>query len=64
MLSKVGSFPSGHAAVGLVWTLVFSKVFPYREEMILKRGYGFSETRIICNAHWYSDVEMRWVMGG
>jgi acid phosphatase (class A) len=63
VLRKVGSFPSGHAAVGWAWALVFSEIFPYNERMILKRGYDFGESRIICNAHWYSDVEMGRVMG-
>lgn len=31
--------------------------------MILKRGYEFGESRVICNAHWYSDVEMGRIMG-
>lgn len=63
VLSKVGSFPSGHAAVGWAWALVFSEIFPYNERMILKRGYDFGESRIVCNAHWHSDVEMGRVMG-
>lgn len=63
VLRKVGSFPSGHAAVGWAWTLIFSEIFPYRKEMILKRGYEFGESRVICNAHWYSDVEMGRLMG-
>jgi len=63
VLRKVGSFPSGHAAVGWAWALVFSEIFPYNERMILKRGYDFGESRIICNAHWHSDVEMGRVMG-
>jgi len=63
VLRKVGSFPSGHAAVGWAWALVFSEIFPYNERMILKRGYDFGESRIICNAHWHSDVEMGRIMG-
>ncbi|RKR09522.1 acid phosphatase (class A) [Flavobacterium sp. 90] len=63
VLRKVGSFPSGHAAVGWAWALVFSEIFPYNERMILRRGYDFGESRIICNAHWRSDVEMGRVMG-
>ncbi|WP_316633324.1 phosphatase PAP2 family protein [uncultured Flavobacterium sp.] len=63
VLRKVGSFPSGHAAVGWAWALVFSEIFPYNERIILKRGYDFGESRIVCNAHWYSDVQMGRVMG-
>lgn len=63
ILYKVGSFPSGHAAVGWAWSLVLIKLFPDKQEEILKRGHDFGESRIICNAHWYSDVEMGRVMG-
>ena len=56
ILRKVGSFPSGHAAVGWAWALVFSEIFPDREEVILERGHDFGESRVVCNAHWYSDV--------
>ncbi|MCC9063139.1 acid phosphatase [Flavobacterium piscisymbiosum] len=62
-LRKVGSFPSGHAAVGWAWSLVFSDIFPDKEESILKRGYDFGESRVVCNAHWYSDVEKGRLMG-
>ncbi|WDF60374.1 phosphatase PAP2 family protein [Flavobacterium sp. KACC 22758] len=63
ILYKVGSFPSGHAAVGWAWSLVLIKLFPYKQKEILKRGHDFGESRVICNAHWYSDVEMGRVMG-
>jgi len=63
VLRKVGSFPSGHAAVGWAWMLVFSEIFPNKGELIAKRGYEFGESRVICNAHWYSDVEMGRIMG-
>jgi acid phosphatase (class A) len=63
VLRKVGSFPSGHTAVGWAWALVFSEIFPENKKMILERGYDFGESRIVCHAHWYSDVEMGRVMG-
>jgi acid phosphatase (class A) len=63
VLRKVGSFPSGHTAVGWAWALVFSEIFPERRKMILQRGYDFGESRIVCHAHWHSDVEMGRVMG-
>jgi acid phosphatase (class A) len=63
VLRKVGSFPSGHAAVGWAWALVFSEIFPDKKEEILKRGHDFGESRVICNAHWNSDVEMGRIMG-
>jgi acid phosphatase (class A) len=63
ILRKVGSFPSGHAAVGWAWALIFSDIFPSKKESVLKRGHDFGESRVICNAHWRSDVKMGRVMG-
>lgn len=63
VLKKVGSFPSGHAAVGYAWSLILIEIFPHNKEAILKRGHDFGESRVICNAHWHSDVEMGRIMG-
>lgn len=63
ILRKVGSFPSGHAAVGCAWSLILIEIFPHNKEAILKRGYDFGESRVVCNAHWHSDVEMGRIMG-
>lgn len=62
-LRKVGSFPSGHSAVGWAWALVLSEIFPDKKNIILERGYDFGESRIVCHAHWYSDVKMGRLMG-
>jgi acid phosphatase (class A) len=62
-LRKDGSYPSGHTAVGWAWALVFSEIFPEKTDAILQRGYAFGESRVICNVHWHSDVEMGRVMG-
>lgn len=63
ILYKIGSFPSGHAAVGWAWSLLLIKLFPEKEKEILKRGHDFGESRVVCNAHWHSDVDMGRVMG-
>jgi acid phosphatase (class A) len=62
-LRKIGSFPSGHSAVGWAWALVLSEIFPDKKDVVLERGYSFGESRIFCHAHWHSDVEMGRVMG-
>ncbi|HTF21483.1 MAG TPA: phosphatase PAP2 family protein, partial [Chryseolinea sp.] len=62
-LRKDGSYPSGHTAIGWAWALVFTEVFPAKTNAILKRGYEFGESRVICNVHWHSDVVMGRVMG-
>ena len=63
LLRKDGSYPSGHTAIGWAWALIFCEIFPAKTDTILKRGYAFGESRVICNVHWHSDVEMGRVMG-
>jgi acid phosphatase (class A) len=62
-LRKDGSYPSGHSAIGWAWTLVFCEIFPSKADAILQRGYAFGESRVICNVHWQSDVDMGRVIG-
>ena len=62
-LRKDGSYPSGHTAIGWAWALIFCEIFPAKTDTILKRGYEFGESRVICNVHWHSDVETGRVMG-
>jgi acid phosphatase (class A) len=62
-LRKDGSYPSGHTAIGWAWALVFTELFPSKTNAILKRGYEFGESRVVCNVHWHSDVAMGRVMG-
>jgi acid phosphatase (class A) len=56
-LRKDGSYPSGHSAVGWAWALVLAEVAPDRTDAILARGRAFGDSRLVCNVHWYSDVE-------
>jgi acid phosphatase (class A) len=55
-LRSNGSYPSGHTALGWAWALVLVQVSPDRQDALLKRGWAFGESRIVCNFHWYSDV--------
>ena len=55
-LRNEGSYPSGHAAVGWAWALILSEIAPDRTEAVLKRGLVFGQSRVVCNAHWESDV--------
>jgi len=63
LLRKDGSYPSGHTSIGWAWALVFTEIFPAKTDAILQRGYAFGESRVICNVHWHSDVEMGRIMG-
>jgi acid phosphatase (class A) len=62
-LSKDGAYPSGHAALGWAWALVLSEVASDRADAILQRGHAFGQSRVICGAHWQSDVNAGRLVG-
>jgi acid phosphatase (class A) len=62
-LSKDGSYPSGHSAVGWAWALMLAEVAPDRTDAILARGRAFGDSRLVCNVHWRSDVAEGRTMG-
>lgn len=62
-MAKTGSYPSGHASFGWAAALILAEINPARTTEILKRGIDFGESRIICGAHWQSDVDNGRVMG-
>lgn len=56
LLRTDGSYPSGHTAIGWIWALILSDLFPSKEKEIIERGFQFGISRAICNVHWYSDI--------
>ena len=62
-LANDGSYPSGHTAVGWAWALVLSEIAPDRSDALLARGYAFGQSRMICGAHWQSDVNAGRLLG-
>jgi len=56
-LTKDGSYPSGHTAIGWAWALILTEIAPDRANAILARGRAFGESRVVCNVHWLTDVE-------
>lgn len=62
-LSKDGSYPSGHAALGWAWALLLSELAPERTDALLARGHAFGQSRVICGVHWQSDVDAGRLMG-
>jgi acid phosphatase (class A) len=57
VLRTDGSYPSGHSAVGWGWALALAEINPERANELLARGLAFGRSRVICNAHWQSDIE-------
>lgn len=57
LLRTDGSYPSGHTALGWGWALVLAEVDPERADAILQRGRDFGQSRLVCNAHWQSDID-------
>lgn len=55
-LRRNGSYPSGHTAFGWSAALVLAEVAPERADALLARGLAFGESRLVCNAHWQSDI--------
>lgn len=63
ILREDGSYPSGHTAAGWGWALIFAQINPERADALLKRGLEFGQSRVICDAHWQSDVDAGRIMG-
>lgn len=54
---KNGSFPSSHAARGVVYAAVLAELFPEKKRAILARGEQIGLDRVIAGIHFPSDVE-------
>lgn len=62
-LRHSGSYPSGHATSGWEFALILAEMIPEKSDQILKRGYEYGQSRVICGAHWQSDVDAGRIMG-
>ncbi|WP_459568419.1 acid phosphatase [Cupriavidus sp. 8B] len=63
MLSKDGSYPSGHNAIGWAWALILAEIAPQQSNAILTRGLAYGQSRLVCNVHWQSDATQGRIMG-
>lgn len=55
-LETNGSYPSGHNAIGMTWGLILAEIAPDHANAILARAQAYGLSRVMCNAHWYSDT--------
>lgn len=62
-LATTGSYPSGHASFGWAVALVLAEINPARQAPLLRRGHEFGVSRVVCGAHWQSDVQAGQLMG-
>lgn len=63
LIRDSGSYPSGHAALGFAWGLVLAELEPTHADALIKRGYEFSESRVVCGVHFESDIAAGRVLG-
>lgn len=57
------SYPSGHSALGWGTALILAEIAPDRTDQLIARGLAYTESRIVANHHWYSDVVWGRFMG-
>jgi len=57
LLREDGSYPSGHSAIGWGLALILAELNPARADAILRRGREFGQSRLVCDAHWQSDID-------
>jgi len=62
-LRKSGSYPSGHTSIGWAWALILSEIDPDHATALIERGRNYGHSRLVCNVHWYSDVQQGRFMG-
>lgn len=56
ILSKNGSYPSGHTIIGFSGALLLAEINPDAADELIKIGYECGQSRIISGFHWQSDV--------
>ena len=50
------SFPSGHAAWGVVAANIVARLYPASSPAILARGLDYGQSRVVCGVHYPSDI--------
>jgi acid phosphatase (class A) len=63
VLRRNGGYPSGHAATGWVWALILTELAPDRADQLLRRGFEFGQSRVVCGVHWQSDIDTARIVG-
>jgi acid phosphatase (class A) len=51
------SYPSGHAAYGWATAMILARIRPERSPVLMQRAAEYAESRIVCGAHFLTDIE-------
>jgi acid phosphatase (class A) len=57
------SYPSGHATLGYSEGFILAQLMPEKAQAILQRASDYAYSRIVCGAHYPSDIEASHVLG-
>lgn len=57
------SYPSGHATLSYSVGYILADLLPSKSEAILARAHDYAYSRVICAAHYLSDIEASHVLG-
>jgi acid phosphatase (class A) len=56
-LETNGSYPSGHAAQGIIWATILAEIYPLQREQLMARGQEIGEDRVMGGVHYPTDVQ-------
>ena len=56
-LSKSGSYPSGHATLGMMFGITLARIMPEKKDEFLARALDFGHSRYVVGVHYLSDIE-------
>ena len=55
--NKENSYPSGHALNGYLYAYALAQIVPEKQAEILKRADEYAHNRLVCEAHYPTDIE-------
>ena len=55
-LSKSGSYPSGHATMGMLFGMTLAKMVPEKKDAFMARAIQYGESRFVVGVHYESDL--------
>ncbi len=57
------AYPSGHATMGYSMAMVLAQIVPEKSQAILARAAEYAENRLVCGAHYRTDIVGGQVLG-